>query len=85
MFDELAARKKMFEEMGGFAKGESANELRSKYGPKEPEVEPVPGAEDEEAMAAEGEMPEGEALPEDVEALLAELTPEQTEELLSQA
>jgi hypothetical protein len=77
--DRLKAKKKMFEEMGEFADGAHADELRAKYAP-EPEVEEVPGTEEtgEGEMSEEGMMPE-----EDVEALLAQLTPEQLEELFS--
>lgn len=77
-------KKKMFDEMGEFAKDAMGDELRGKYGPPPeapPEVEEVPGTEEE------GEAPEmlaeGGELPEDIEALLAQLTPEQLEELLS--
>lgn len=83
MFDRLAAKKKMFQEMGEFAGEESANEMRSKYAPPPTaaeDSEPVPGTDEIEGTeGADGVA----AMPEDLDALLAQLTPEQLEALLS--
>lgn len=72
-------KSRMFQEMGEFAKEEGAKELRSKYGPKEPDIAPVPGTEEDEEgaiLAAEGEPTDA---PMDIEAVLASLTPEERE------
>lgn len=81
MFDKLAARKKMFQEMGEFAGEESANQMRAKYAPPPPgDSEEVPGAEEEDGL----EMASEEEPAEDVEAILAQLTPEQLHALLAE-
>lgn len=78
MFNGLDAKRKRYQEMGEFAKEASAEELRKKYAP-EPEVEEVPGAEEQDGMEAAasegGEM-------EEIEALLSKLSPEEIEALL---
>lgn len=80
MFDKLAAKKKMFQEMGEFAGQESANEMRAKYAPPPPaDSEGVPGTEEEDGQEAAGAEPT-----EDIEAILAQLTPEQLHALLAE-
>lgn len=89
---DFAARKKMFRDMGDFAKEGQNEQLRAKYGPKEPEVEDVPGTEEDGTMLDEAAMPMGEGSgeemaegePQDIEAILAQMSPEELEALLMQ-
>lgn len=101
MPNDFEARKKMFKGMGEFAQGERSNELRSKYGPKEPapDVEHVPGTDETDDG---GDMPPGDGpplelggdamggdpmgadgAPPEIEAILAKLTPEEQDAILS--
>ncbi len=83
-------RKKMFDEMGEYADEERSAELKSKYGPPpEPEVQPVPGTEEDD-MAMEGEgmppmegMEGGEGAAQSIEEMLASMSPEEIEQLLA--
>lgn len=79
-------KKSMFEEMGEYA-GSAENEaLRKKYGAP-PEVEDVPGAGEEDPLAADAGSPSEDAAEgvsaEDVEAFLAQLSPDELNELLT--
>ncbi len=87
--NDFATRKKMFQDMGDFAKEGRNEELRSKYGPKEPEVEDVPGTEEDGVMAdpapgmpMDDEGAEGEPL--DIEAMLSQMSPEELEQFLAE-
>jgi hypothetical protein len=64
----LAMKRKMFEEMKEVSKSDGADALRAKFSPQEemppeegmeagmePDAQPVPGAEEDEAQMAEGE------------------------------
>lgn len=74
-------KSRMFKEMGEFAEGERSKELKAKYGP--PEVEGVPGAEEDGGLGADELPAEGMPAEEstDIAQILEGLTPEQLADL----